>query len=741
MKTSKEHSTQAALKAGSQPAAPAQSTLAQRLGNAGLLRILQAKLTVSDPQDHFEQEADRVADQVMRMPDLAAGCAPAPASTQTTAVQCAADATSALPAVDAPLEEAVAALDGRGGPLSPEVRSFMEPRFGADLSAVRIHTDAHAHDLARSVNARAFAVGRNVVFGAGYYAPHTDSGRRLLAHELTHTLQQGATTRLACDRKPKTLKEQLPAHTPLVLSAQSPLLLAQAGAAKLKNQPGGPGLAANSTFIVAADSLYVYSHDFRLLKKIALKKTPPLAGVFLGDRAQQRTRFVNMQGGVHTVNEGKWGKGEWVTDWADVTTQELQTLVSSNLYMVIIGNVVSQSSKSDKPGGGSGGGGGKQKAKEPTPAPASKSKQKGEGKEPIVRSFPGDAYTGNRSDKVANHGAFPSSIKVSSSLLPVGGANDVTMRLVWQYYDPNPVMAVWNASTRVTYRWERWNVTDAVAATSREEVEKSYRQKAHDAAAEVDDEYSDYDKHRRIAEHEEQTEHSQDVIEEGGSGGRAAEDKDAEVLEERINRRLRGVSAVVSTGGHLVDRLWHRITRSDDAITLMYPQEGMYLIRCIASPWEHGGRRYESSVATAVVEVRPREYIARNTLDAPAARLAQLLVERELATDPKERQRIDALIAEVETSAYGPVVDALGLIVARKQAALKTARGAERDKIENELKELEKQLKQAKWNEDGYVGPDGKRAHAFRPQAAFVSDTSGTTFPLLLQLLPGPRPA
>ena len=621
MKTSREHSTQAAPKLGSQAAAPAQPTLAQQLGNAGLLRILQAKLTVSDPQDHFEQEADRVADQVMRMPDVAAGSAPAPASPQTTAVQRAADATSALPIVDAALEEAVAALDGRGGGLSPEVRSFMEPRFGADLSAVRIHTDAHAHDLARSVNARAFTVGRNVVFGAGYYAPHTDSGRRLLAHELTHTLQQGATTRLARDAKPKkTLKEQLPEHKPLVLSARSPELLAKRGAAELKRQPGGDGpggMAAHSSFLVAADHLYIYSPTFQLLKTIDLKKRPPLSGVFIGDWAQQRARFVTMQGRVHTVNEGRWGKGEWVTNWADVTTAELQALVGKNFYVTIIGTLTSPSAKSDKPGDGSGGGGGKQKAKEPTSAPASKSKQKGEGKEPIVRSFPGDAYTGNRSDKIANHGAFPSSIKVSSSLLPVGGANDVTMRLVWQYYDPNPVMAVWNASTRVSYRWERWNITDEVAATSREEVEKSYRQKAHDAAAQVDDEYSDYDKHRRIAEYEEQTEHSQEVIEQGGTAGRAADEKDAEVLEERINSRLRGVSATVSTAGHVVDRLWHRITRPDDAITLMWPEQGTYLIRCIASPWEHGGRRYESSVATAVVEVRPHEYIARNTLERP----------------------------------------------------------------------------------------------------------------------------
>src|SRR5215203_3960724 len=188
MKMTREHSTQAA---------PAQSTLAQQLGNAGLLRILQAKLAVGDPQDHFEQEADRVADQVMRMPDLAVGNAPAPASTPTTALQRAADAASAVPVVDAALEEGVAGLEGSGRPLPPDVRSFMEPRFGADLGGVRIHHDARADGLARSVNARAFAVGRNLVFAAGYYAPQTDSGRRLLAHELTHTLQQGAATRLA----------------------------------------------------------------------------------------------------------------------------------------------------------------------------------------------------------------------------------------------------------------------------------------------------------------------------------------------------------------------------------------------------------------------------------------------------------------------------------------------------------------------------------------------------------------
>ena len=68
----------------------------------------------------------------------------------------------------------------------------MEPRFGSDFSAVRVHTDARSNESARAVNAMAYTVGRDVVFRAGQYAPETDTGRRLLAHELTHVIQQKA---------------------------------------------------------------------------------------------------------------------------------------------------------------------------------------------------------------------------------------------------------------------------------------------------------------------------------------------------------------------------------------------------------------------------------------------------------------------------------------------------------------------------------------------------------------------
>jgi hypothetical protein len=79
---------------------------------------------------------------------------------------------------------------GGGKPLDSTTRGFMESRFGQDFSEVRVHTDAKAAESARAVNAEAYTMGRNVMFGAGQYLPQTSEGRRLLAHELTHVVQQ-----------------------------------------------------------------------------------------------------------------------------------------------------------------------------------------------------------------------------------------------------------------------------------------------------------------------------------------------------------------------------------------------------------------------------------------------------------------------------------------------------------------------------------------------------------------------
>ncbi len=143
---------------------------------------IQPKLEVGAVDDPLEHEGDRVADQVLRMPapDAVTMSAPPQVSRKEAGLQ----------TVDEAPASVHEALRSPGRPLDPESRAFFEPRFGQDFSGVRVHADAGAADSAHAVRARAYTVGQHMVFGPGQYAPHTPDGRRLLAHELTHTVQQ-----------------------------------------------------------------------------------------------------------------------------------------------------------------------------------------------------------------------------------------------------------------------------------------------------------------------------------------------------------------------------------------------------------------------------------------------------------------------------------------------------------------------------------------------------------------------
>ena len=104
------------------------------------------------------------------------------------------------PEVTPPLESRITSLKGSGSALPESARSFFEPRFGSDFSEVRVHSGGAAHELARSVNAHAFTVGRDIVFGSRRFAPESEPGKRLLAHELTHVVQQTGSSRSNPDR-------------------------------------------------------------------------------------------------------------------------------------------------------------------------------------------------------------------------------------------------------------------------------------------------------------------------------------------------------------------------------------------------------------------------------------------------------------------------------------------------------------------------------------------------------------
>jgi len=218
---------------------------------------IQPKLVVNTPGDIYEQEADQVAEQVMRMPEqgsvagrivnpvrpafiqrICTGCEeelqrqpmkeeeevlqPKPLVNQITplvqrrvlpsekkkeeTLQTKPIAGQYTP-VPTDLQDRISALRGTGQSLSQSERAFFEPRLGTEFSQVRIHTDSRAAETARTLNARAFTLGQDITFGAGQYEPSSADGRRLLAHELTHVLQQ----------------RQSPYHQPVVGQASTSL--------------------------------------------------------------------------------------------------------------------------------------------------------------------------------------------------------------------------------------------------------------------------------------------------------------------------------------------------------------------------------------------------------------------------------------------------------------------------------------------------------------------------------------
>jgi hypothetical protein len=191
----------------------------QRLLSSGVIR---AKLKINEPGDRYEQEADRVADTVMRMsdPSTTKGAAVSEQARSTSVQRMCSDCEdeiqrqpieeeyepeeenivpdeTGMPKQESEAANSISCVAAsirvpRGGsrPLESGVRNFMETRIGHDFGQVRVHTDTASIESARRLKAHAYTVGRDIYFNEGKYAPASFDGRKLLAHELTHVVQQ-----------------------------------------------------------------------------------------------------------------------------------------------------------------------------------------------------------------------------------------------------------------------------------------------------------------------------------------------------------------------------------------------------------------------------------------------------------------------------------------------------------------------------------------------------------------------
>lgn len=168
---------------------------------------VQPKLTINTPGDQYEQEADAMADKVMRM-SANATINPVTGligtSLQRKCSHCEEEEKRRKPImrktdtgfggmhVSSSFASSLNASKAGGSPLPQGTRSFMENAFSTDFSSVKIHTDSQASEMSKDINAKAFTYGNDIYFNNGQFSSHTNEGKKLLAHELTHTLQQGA---------------------------------------------------------------------------------------------------------------------------------------------------------------------------------------------------------------------------------------------------------------------------------------------------------------------------------------------------------------------------------------------------------------------------------------------------------------------------------------------------------------------------------------------------------------------
>jgi N-acetyl-anhydromuramyl-L-alanine amidase AmpD len=233
------------------PAADNILHLQHTLGNQAVQKFFksgtpQAKLKIGKPNDKYELEADRIADQVMSMPEpkisrqteeeeeeepmqakllsaerptlqrqagpeeeekeeepiqtklessrLQRQAEPEEEEEEEEPIQAKGNSSSTAVAT-AGIESSVNSLKGGGQPLLESTRNYFEPRFGYDFSGVRVHKDSKANEAARAINAKAFTKGKDIILGTGQYSPESSTGKRLLAHELTHVVQQNSNLR------------------------------------------------------------------------------------------------------------------------------------------------------------------------------------------------------------------------------------------------------------------------------------------------------------------------------------------------------------------------------------------------------------------------------------------------------------------------------------------------------------------------------------------------------------------
>ena len=309
--------------------------LQRTIGNQAVQRLFQEQMAntevdstitaVDTAGDAYEQEASRIADQAMTMSTYSAGRnAPPRLGLQRLSGR----STRQIDTAPASVDQTLASV---GRPLEAELRQDMEQRLGHELSHVRVHSGAMAGQSARDLNANAYAVGHDIVFGAGQFAPQTREGRRLIAHELTHVVQQSrsqspiaATTRLGLVQRQKD-----PAARARVEGAMN-RLKAKFGLAGVAEEHGATWSESELAKVDAAFSK-VSKEDQPLLKGLHLIRTDKFDPFMPGGK-----KTFNISGETFDTGTIKLAAGAFQGD-ASTILHEVGHLIQNKVAEAMLG--------------------------------------------------------------------------------------------------------------------------------------------------------------------------------------------------------------------------------------------------------------------------------------------------------------------------------------------------------------------------------------------------------------------
>jgi len=707
-------------------------------------------LRVAEPDDVFERQADRMAEEAIagtRPSWSVAGVSLGPPDGHKCACgshQCAECSRRASLRRKASILGASAmreapsvvhdVLRAPGRPLATELRAYFEPRFGFDFGKVRVHDDAKAAESADAVAARAYTVGEELVFAAGAYAPDTAEGRRLIAHELAHVVQQsGGAFDLRLQRQPH--KDPDPN---------------QASACLLKANLADDGDSTEIYPPIPIPGRHTQA-DYVIWGKPATGDTPQS----LHDRAV--TAFVsNAYGALSTETRGRalrvlltsqsipFGAIDQGCAYPIYLSTPLMDLLRRTTGVEVRHEKEAAEKKANKEKAA------KEKARKDAghqaenreykaglPAPPDTAQQKKEGGlSPAELS--GSEFTGT-DDKTANTSALPAEIK-GPELQPTHGTGTYTMQLEYSWAGSDLLSQTVEAMNWVNYHWERFDITNMVMKGLSDKARERMKQKKADSDATVGKmaaagRRAEYTYEDLKEETENSIEDLSHPIESSTTG--SATEIATKAIANYENLTLLPASAIVRAGGWALGALADMLGGTDQEREIPWPDKpGYYFIRCIAQPdpqGKHGEQRRAASVAVKTVELRDIKLLARNALLAPQAEIEEKKLELEIARkkqppDPKELEKLENDLKRLETKAGGPAIDVIRDALAAKIKERETAASDYRkSKLDDEIRALQDQLDLATKRAAGMTD-------VVRPVASLVSKITGDTYPLLLQL-------